>query len=394
MKSSTKYIGAFVFFAFLFAFIQPGDETVNVIQHGKDKEYLIHLKKVKDSLSLKLSDFASDFKFIRLETKKECLLGDAKFYVTGDYILAEQPNQGILQFNMDGRFIRNLVRVGKGPAEYFTMSNWVVDENNQILYLNDYAKPGYFLHFDLKSGKYIGNLKKAFPGMSASVMLTDDNNLMVSPAVPSKNTDENCYLYVQDFSGNLIRKIISPAGLSVEPQSATLFNGKEPFRYHLRDRDTLFTIQKTQLIPFMIFDHGEANPARGIAGHKSMWLNFETTDWVAFYNFYLTSNITSGSTTGDLVHYFLDKKAGRAYKQGRIYFNPTHEYITPFNSQYIVFQKNGIIQKDYQAIDLLEQTKKALADPKFSEPYRTQLKVAVSNLRQDDNPVMVIGRYK
>jgi hypothetical protein len=74
MKKQILLPVAFLIATILFAFSPKGDETVSLIRHGKDTEYLIHLKKVKDSLSLKLSDFASDFEFIRLETHKECLL--------------------------------------------------------------------------------------------------------------------------------------------------------------------------------------------------------------------------------------------------------------------------------------------------------------------------------
>jgi len=144
----------------------------------------------------------------------------------------------------------------------------------------------------------------------------------------------------------------------------------------------------------MVFDHGEANPARGYAGHKSMWLKFETTDWVSFHNFYLTKNIGSNSTIGDVIDYILDKKAGKVYKQGPLYINPTHQFLLPYLSQSNFLQGNGIVQYDYQAIDLLKQAKIALADPKFPEPYRSKLKEVVSHLGEGDNPVLLIGRYR
>jgi hypothetical protein len=63
-------------------------------------------------------------------------------------------------------------------------------------------------------------------------------------------------------------------------------------------------------------------------------------------------------------------------------------------SAFVVFQENGIVQYDYQAIDLLTLVKTALADPKFSEPYRSKLKEVVLQLHEDDNPVLLIGRYR
>jgi len=51
-----------------------GDMSLTITKNDPQIEYLIHLKQVIDSTSLRISDFAEDFKFIPLETREECIL--------------------------------------------------------------------------------------------------------------------------------------------------------------------------------------------------------------------------------------------------------------------------------------------------------------------------------
>lgn len=140
------------------------DETVTIIKHGQNTEYHINTFNIKDSLHVELSDFAWDFEFIPLETKDGCMISyGVKDYFGSEYYLSEKRLGDIYQFGRDGKFIRRIVTRGKGPTE-FVRGDWTVDETNQILYLSDISKLNYFLRFDLRTGKYLGDLKKASPG--------------------------------------------------------------------------------------------------------------------------------------------------------------------------------------------------------------------------------------
>ncbi|MCD6347990.1 MAG: hypothetical protein J7L96_11275 [Bacteroidales bacterium] len=46
---------------------------MTVIKTGSEKEYLIHMEKVKDTLLPKLSDYAEGFEFVPLETKEKSI---------------------------------------------------------------------------------------------------------------------------------------------------------------------------------------------------------------------------------------------------------------------------------------------------------------------------------
>ena len=375
------------------------DESVTISRNGSNQEYLIHLKQVKDSISLNLSDFADDFEFIPLETKEECFLSYVHAYITNNYILVQKHKHGILQFDLNGRFLRTLVKYGKGPQEYIN-SKWTVDEEEQLLYLSDMGKPSYFLRFDLHTGDYLGDLRKAIPGRDNDIYLYKKDQLMVS-CDGSLGTDDNPYqIYWQDLNGKLIDGIKAPPGFFIRNSKIFKISGEE-YRYQVYNVDTIFSIKNKQKIPYMIFDFGEPNPeSNDYVGHKSMNLYFEANYWVQFYNFYTTKIENRGDgkaitiTSGAVANYTLDKKNSKVYNSGDLLFTPTNHSLTSSEYQFIVIQDNGIVYYPYQALDLIEQAEVALANPDFKEPYRTQLEEIIKDLDENDNPVLLFGRLK
>ena len=389
---------------FLLAFIiglhacnSDGDETLTINKNGDENEYLVHLKKVKDSLSIKTSDFADNFQFVPLETKKECFLDYVYAYITDSYILVQKHKHGILQFDQEGKFLRTLVDYGKGPLE-FIKGAWTVDEEKQILYLSDMGKPDYFLRFDLHSGKYLGDLKKAVPGRVDNIYLHDNKQLLVSCSGKLGTDDHPYQIYWQDLDGKLINGIKASPNYYLR-SSSLLKLPDEEYRYQIYDVDTIFSIKNEMMIPYMLFDFGEVNPpSNDYVGHKSMSLYFEVNSWVQFYNFYITKiekhENGGSSTSGAIANYSLDKKSHKVYNSGDLFFHPTFHFLTSYQYQSLSIQENGKVHFAYQALDLIEQAEKALANPEFKEPYRSQLKELVGNLSENDNPVLVIGKLR
>jgi len=383
----------FALVAVLFGFTPVGDKTVTVIKHGNETEYRIHLKKVTDSLSVNLADFASDFEFVRLETKNECLIDWGHYYVGEKYILAEISKKGILQFERNGKFVRTLILIGPGPKE-FIEAKWTVDEKNQILIMAVRGKQNYFLRFDLNSGKNLDDLKMALPGRSQGVTYLKENVLMVVPAGLNSKSKDFCYLYNQDLAGNLISTI--PArNVPVLLWNDLKYSGQNGlYRFNIGLNDTVFSIVNNGLVPFMTFDFGEYNPPdNSHVGRQNVSIEMEANSWVLFDNHHITK-MKDGSPSGPMEYYILDKKLGKVYHKGTVYFDPINKPMKFFDTNSFIFQSNGLIHQAFAAVNLMEQAKKAFADPGFTEPYRSKLKELVSHLTIEDNPVLLIGRYK
>lgn len=367
------------------------DESVTVTKTGSEKEYLIHMDKVKDTLLPKLSDYAEGFEFVPLETKEECLVNRGEYFVTEKYILFKKRRFGILQFDRRGRFIRTLVKYGQGPTEY-TRTGWTVDEKSQTIYLAVSGKKNYFLCFNLNSGEYLGDLKKAIPGNSTNIEFTAENSLLVNPFAKFKEGEKEYYLYEQDLSGELIRTFEAPSGWFNVSSGKNLFVFDGKARYELFDDGSIFTVLENRLVPFMSFDFGGTNTPDRV-GYCSVIMEYETDGWVVIKKRSVVQ-IVDDITYFESTNYIFDKKEEKVYHQGPIHFDPTHQRIYDGDNKSLSIQGNGIVYFVYQAVDLMEQAEKAMADSEFSDPYRSQLKKVASLLTENDNPVVVIGKLK
>jgi hypothetical protein len=102
------------------------------------KEILINrieLNPAEASLdSLKLSDIASKVEYIPLQTDKGILLGDfGNLGITEKYFFLNQGG-GILEYDNEGKFIRDLYKTGRGPGEVFARS-YSVDGIGERVYV-------------------------------------------------------------------------------------------------------------------------------------------------------------------------------------------------------------------------------------------------------------------
>ncbi len=85
-----------------------------------------------------LSEIAADVKYILLEYTNESALS----YINGviffkNHILIYDVRSNLLLFNMDGKFIRRIGKLGRGPGEYSNILGIDADVQNEIIYVLD-----------------------------------------------------------------------------------------------------------------------------------------------------------------------------------------------------------------------------------------------------------------
>ncbi len=371
-------------------------DTVTIIKHGQNTEYHINTFNIKDSLHLKLSDFAWDFEFIPLESKDGCMISyGTKDYFGRDYYLSERRGGDIYQFGRDGKFIRKIVRRGKGPTEFID-GKWTVDETNQILYLADRSKSDYFLRFDLKTGNYLGNIPKAVPGRTFNIEWTKDGSLMAVPTGRYVEEEFSDYIYYQDLNGKKISSIPAPKIPSFLYNPLSYAFTEDQYRLGISNNDTIFSVEDDQLIPYLTFDFGIENPSNRLEmGHIEVRIQNEVESWLDLD--VATVNMVKKDQTGQVLdmtsrvsYWALDKKNAKAYHRGKLFIDPTNDD----NGWWITFNNNGWFVKVYDAFKLLEKAEEAFKDPNFKEPYRSKLEAVTSQLSEEDNPVLLVGRYR
>jgi len=85
-----------------------------------------------------LSSIATDIEYIPLETTPECLLGDPDnltVTITDRHIAINSG--GLKLFDREGHFLRAIGSRGRGPLEYVSSSEYVIDEQKQQVHILD-----------------------------------------------------------------------------------------------------------------------------------------------------------------------------------------------------------------------------------------------------------------
>ncbi len=169
-------------------------------------------KKIKDSSNciiinasidkkdkMPFNKYSIDVKLIPLETAKECLIGTIQSIIYRNemfYIKSHRDNK-ILKFNIDGRYVGKLDLVGRGPGEYLSISDFIVDSENNIYILDMFVIRKYNHKFQFIEDYKIKLDKDLLP---MSFYVTQDKNIYFwNHAYTDQNRNENRkWFYVYD----------------------------------------------------------------------------------------------------------------------------------------------------------------------------------------------------
>jgi len=86
------------------------------------------------------SDIFSSIKYIPLETTSECLIGQIEhieLFNDTIYVLDSREAKSILLFNLSGKFVQKIGKVGKGPGEWSQPTSFTIDKTKRLLYVLD-----------------------------------------------------------------------------------------------------------------------------------------------------------------------------------------------------------------------------------------------------------------
>lgn len=139
------------FFSFQACNLKKEPLTINA-----EKEIVIdEIKKSRNDSIIK------DFKYIKLETNDDCLVGaiDKILFRNNIYILDKKIAKSLFVFNLSGRFLFKLRNIGKGPGEFISINDFDIDVNGNIYILDIYGKK--IINFD-SQGEYLKEIKLNF----------------------------------------------------------------------------------------------------------------------------------------------------------------------------------------------------------------------------------------
>lgn len=217
---------------------------------------LVDLDTLNASLA-KYSDFYCSVKYVPLETTDDALIGKIKhIQLINDtlYILDGTSAKSLFVFNFEGRFIRKIGKVGKGPGENIQPMSFSIDETKNEIYILDeslqkinvYKKDGSFKRQIILSQK-----------VRSSCLRINQNKLYLDTK-PYLSQSTNYLLRELDNDGqnqelkfDLKRYNKGWNKLLHLEGAGTIFKGTDDLKFVELFMDTIFSISSSEIRPFV-----------------------------------------------------------------------------------------------------------------------------------------------
>ena len=153
-----------------------------------------------------LSDFAKKLTYIPLETKDSCLLSNIVYLDMTKEAIFVSDGHSLYQFDLHGKFIRQISRKGRGPKEHGRRIRFRINDTNKEILLFSYPKK--MLVFDMNSGEYKRSFNVEFDVADFEVF-TQNRLLFFTKNIRTHGTRATLNeVYLTDGKGNIINSII------------------------------------------------------------------------------------------------------------------------------------------------------------------------------------------
>ena len=332
---------------------------------------------------LYIQDIA-DVEYIPIETNDSMLwLGRDLMFFDEDYIVAGNIRTGILFHNRAGEAMHSFHRIGGGPEEYRGLYSSLYDKEKDEVYILSYAECKFYI-YDSK-----GNYKRSFStgyGLDNPVgrFFLCGNEII-------GYSKENTYLRLSQQTGEVLGKFTfgqdSQFGLSYYQNGAKITC---PTNVFVKDKDgyilSAFASDTTWLLtPEMdLKPIGFRTPSITTMEVPTFLLPIKNTP---HYYFMYTVKKT---TRYPMEMYMLDKK------EKQIYWLESGLKNKDCTNQRIILDMSGPISEANIPGNISIQTMgaSALIDAYNDGRLSGKLKEIAANLKEDDNPVLMIMKFK
>ena len=344
---------------------------------------IISLNKV-DISNNNLPVVINKFIYIPLETTGNNNIGQIEeIFKTTNQIIIKDHEDIIFIFSLEGKFINQINRKGKGPEEYVRIDDISIDPDYQFLEITDGAQKKIII-YDL-SGNFVTSANYENKAMNSIFM---DDATIVNYVPPGSNPINSSVsaLNVIPLNGGPVNYISTNFQQGISPDSPLVPGAiltrsnqneviyKEPFN------DTVYTVTRDNLAPRLVFDAGEneikpedfATPEKFIATYEK---RIQVYDLLA---------------TQDFVCFLLSENNIRKVV---LYHYPTGENMVSTGLNGIINENDGIdflprgtgIENELVSFYYPHELKrvKLNAEGKLNE--------IAANLKDDDNPVVVVA---
>ncbi len=339
-----------------------------------------NFQKIKDTITLNLSDFVKDFKIVRFENSDKAIFKLSGFpLITNKYIGIRQSRRPFLLFNHDGKLLCEVGGFGGGPGEYLSLYDEAVNEKLGKVYLAPFANSPKILEYNI-DGTFVRDIIVKSKLNKPKIKVTDngDVNVIHMPF----DIDKDKFIALQYDKDAVLKQEVKDVKRFLVParnqdgqfigfnNEIFSYRNTANFDFMITNNDTLFHYipEKNKIYPKFTIDFG------GIENVPFHIYNEIPGCYLAYvYN------------KGIIM---IDTKQHTAK-----YIKIINDFLGHLEAPKFNFNKGWFFQM-FEPMLLIDVIKKRLEKSDCSSKNRKQLEELLNSLNANDNNVMFIAKLK
>ena len=224
--------------------------------------YKVDIEKYYDNVKpVPLSSIGEELVYVPLETRPDLVLGQVQplSVEVYDSLIFINDTKQLYLFDINGKFIRKIGRIGRGPGEYL-LPYFTVDNDNRLVYVGGSDKINCF-DFD---GNDMGSFALDFYVLN--FIVNNDGTILFQKenySTPYVHwPDSVSGWYITDGKGEVVSKIRSSYGNNFTSSMlylipTTMYRYNNTIHFKELFSDTLFCFMGDIKVPYAIFNYGK-----------------------------------------------------------------------------------------------------------------------------------------
>jgi hypothetical protein len=345
------------------------------------------------SIDTNLSAFASSIEYVKLETRPDCLVGSiSRFVIYKDriYLWDGRSKATIFCFDIKGKFIYKIQRIGKGPGEYVGVMDMYLDDKKEQIVIFD-ASQAKLLKYSI-DGQFVEEVPHILlpmaiaPGDSDSYWFYSMGYVKLDGTTPLHN------LLRVGKDGRTVLSSYFPYNPNLDNLFQRAFNNDNGyFTFCYSYCDTVYRIKNSEIQPFVFIDFNKSDLLKQLnrlspdqQNERNQIINnkdFADLSNVLISDQNLYASYASSSFMSKILYSFSTKKLFNI----KNVVNDIDEVPLEFLPRKLT---TGKVYLTVNPVDIIEQFSQS------TKPSGKSIPESLKDIKADDNPIIVIIHLK